>query len=124
MCHYPDLGRASDWLNQVSPTAQPIRGTTQIWVGTHRQYGISALISQRSFGREIGGSVSKCWLFSQAIGSVDNSDCYCFQCQEKKYDSESLKTFSRWSIEGDHFTVETADNNKTLIIFIKCPFPR
>ena len=93
---------------------------------THREYGISALVSQRSFGRETGGSVSKRWLFSQAIDSVDNSDCYCFQCQEKKYDSKSLKTFGRWSIDGDHFTVETADNNnnKTLIIFIKHPFPR
>ena len=123
MCHYPGLGRASDWSNQVFSTAQPIRSTTQMWVVTHR---ISALVSQRSFGRETGGSVSKCWLFSQAIDSVDNSDCYCFQCQEKKYDSKNLKTFSRWSIDGDHFTVETADNNnnKTLIIFIKRPFPR
>ena len=46
--------------------------------------------------------------------------------KKKKCDSKSLKTFSRWSIDGDHFTVETADNNnnKTLIIFIKRPFPR
>ena len=48
--------------------------------------------------------------------------------KKKKYDSKNLKTFSRWSIDGDHFTVETADNNnnnnKTLIIFIKRPFPR
>ena len=47
--------------------------------------------------------------------------------KKKKYDSKNLKTFSRWSIDSDHFTVETADNNnnnKTLIIFIKRPFPR
>ena len=29
--HYPDLGSASDWLNQISHTARPIRSTTQIW---------------------------------------------------------------------------------------------
>ena len=26
--HYPDMGRASDWLNQISHVAQPIRSTT------------------------------------------------------------------------------------------------
>ena len=29
--HYPDLGSASDWLNQISHAARPIRSTTQIW---------------------------------------------------------------------------------------------
>ena len=28
--HYPDLGSASDWLNQISHAAQPIWSTTQI----------------------------------------------------------------------------------------------
>ena len=27
--HYPDLGSASDWLNQISHAARPIRSTTQ-----------------------------------------------------------------------------------------------
>ena len=39
--HYPDLGSASDWLNQISHAARPIRSTTQIWVVTRYQYGIS-----------------------------------------------------------------------------------
>ena len=65
-CHYPDLGRASDWLKQISHTAQPIRSTTQIWVVTQHQYGISALVSQTSFCRKTSGGVSKCWLFCQA----------------------------------------------------------
>ena len=30
--HYPDLGSTSDWLNQISHAARPIRSTTQIWV--------------------------------------------------------------------------------------------
>ena len=58
-CHYPDLGSASDWLNQISHAARPIRSTTQIWVVTRHQYGISALVSQTSFGGETNGSVAK-----------------------------------------------------------------
>ena len=68
--HYPDLGSASDWLNQISHVARPIRSTTQIWVVTRHQYGISALVSRMSFGGETSGSVAKCWLFSQAILAV------------------------------------------------------
>ena len=64
-CPYPDLGRASDWLNQISHAARPIRSTTQICAVTRRQYGISALVSQTSFGGETVGRVAKCLLFSQ-----------------------------------------------------------
>ena len=64
--HYPDLGRASDWLKQIFHTARPIRSTTQIWIVLRRQYGISALISQTSFRRETSGGVLKRGLFSQA----------------------------------------------------------
>ena len=60
MHHYPDLGSASDWLNQISHVARTIRSTTQIWVVTCHQYGISALVSQASFGRETSGSITKC----------------------------------------------------------------
>ena len=65
--HFPDQGSASDWLNQISHAARPIRSPTQIWVVTRRQYGIFALVSQTSFGEETSGSVAKCQLFSQAI---------------------------------------------------------
>ena len=44
--HYPDLGSASDWLNQISHAEQPIRNTNQIWVVMLHQYEISALVSQ------------------------------------------------------------------------------
>ena len=64
--HYPELGGASDWLNQISYAVRPIRSTTQIWVVTCHQYGISALVSQTSFGGKTSGSVAKCRLFSQA----------------------------------------------------------
>ena len=57
---------ASDWLDQISHAARPIRSTTQIWVMTRHQCGISALVSQTSFGGETSGSVAKSGLFSQA----------------------------------------------------------
>ena len=57
---------ASDWLNQISHAARPIKSTTQIWVMTRHQCGISALASQTSFGGETSGSVAKCRLFSRA----------------------------------------------------------
>ena len=40
-CHHSGLGSASDWLKKISFAAQPIRSTTQIWIVTHHQYGIS-----------------------------------------------------------------------------------
>ena len=58
--HYPDLGSASDWLKQISHAGRPIRSTTQIWVVTRHQYGISALVSQTSFRGENSGGVAKC----------------------------------------------------------------
>ena len=70
--HYPDLGSASDWSCRVGNLIQPIRGTTQIWVVTPHEYGISVLVSQTSFGSETSGSIAKCQLFSQAIDDTDN----------------------------------------------------
>ena len=55
------IGRAA-WENLI----QPIRSTTQIWVVMRHQYGISALVSQKSFGGETSSGVAKCRLFSQA----------------------------------------------------------
>ena len=51
------VGSASDWLNQISQAARPIRSTTQIWEVTRHQYGICALVSQMSFSGESNGSV-------------------------------------------------------------------
>ena len=65
--HYLDLGSAADWLNQISRLARPIRSTAQIWEVTRHQYGISALVSQTSFGGKTSGSVPKCRLFSQGF---------------------------------------------------------
>ena len=51
-CHYPDLGSSLDWLKQISHAARPMKSTTQIWVMTRHQYGISALVTQTSFRKE------------------------------------------------------------------------
>ena len=68
--HYSDLGRASDWSSRVGNLIQPIRSATQIWLVTSRQYGISALVSQTSYGGETTGGVANCRLFSQTSGNV------------------------------------------------------
>ena len=64
--HHPDMESASDWSCRVGNLIQPIRSTAQIWVVTRHQYGISALVSQTSFGEETSGGVARCRLFSQA----------------------------------------------------------
>ena len=71
--HYPDLGSASDWLNQISHAARPIRSTTQIWVVTRHQYGISALVSQTSFCGKTSGDSAKCRLFSQTTSNQNHT---------------------------------------------------
>ena len=70
--HYPDLGSASDWSCRVGNLLQPIRSTTQIWVVTRHQYGISALVSQTSFRGETSGGVAECRLFLRLREGVLN----------------------------------------------------
>ena len=75
--HYPDLGSASEWLNQISHAARPIKSTTQIWAETRHQHAISAYVSQTSFGGETSGSVIKCRLFSQAaVTNKKRATCF------------------------------------------------
>ena len=63
--HYPDLGSVSDWSCRLRNLLEPIGSTTQIWVVTRYQYGISAFVSQTSLRGETVGGVSKCRLFSR-----------------------------------------------------------
>ena len=63
----PLVSPPSDWLVETNfPHGTTNQNTTQIWVVTRHQYGISTLVSQTSFGRETSGRVAKCQLFSQA----------------------------------------------------------
>ena len=65
--HYPDLGGTSV-IGHVRKEICPnqIRSTTQIWVVTRHEYGISALVSQMSFWGKASGGDTKCQLFAQA----------------------------------------------------------
>ena len=60
----PDLGRAFDWLKQISHAARRIRSTTQILIVIRHQYGISALVPQTSFRGETSDGVARWRLFS------------------------------------------------------------
>ena len=65
-CQNLDLDSASDWLRQICFAARPIKSTTQIWVVTRHQYGISEVVSQTSFRGETSDTVAKSRLISQA----------------------------------------------------------
>ena len=67
---FPTNWRLKNKCRNSMLTAWPIRGTTQIWVVTCHQYGISAIVSQTSFREEIVGGIAKCFLFSQASSTV------------------------------------------------------
>ena len=90
------------------PLIQPIRRTTQIWVVTRHQYGISALVSQTSFGGETSGSVAKCRLFSQATLIVI--------CMKNEFRSRRGKTLLLLS------TISSAVTSAELLLvqFVKC----
>ena len=62
----PDLGSASDWSYREVNMFQPIRDTTQIWIVTRHQYGISALPPKTSF--RVGGGGGGAVLRSPNVG--------------------------------------------------------
>ena len=70
---------------EVSQAARPIRSTTQIWVVTRHQYGVSALVSQTSFRGETVSGVAKCCLFSQANSPRISKRCSKLIPSERRY---------------------------------------
>ena len=79
----PDLGSASDWSCREGNLLHLIRSTTQIWVVTRHQYGISAIDPEKSFRGKVSDCVTKCRLFSQAISNADSAHSQ-FQTKEGK----------------------------------------
>ena len=56
LCHYTDLGSASECSCHQGNLLQPMRSTTQILVVTHHQYEISTVITPMSLsGKTSGG---------------------------------------------------------------------
>ena len=74
--HYPDLVSASDWLKHICHAAQPIRRTTQNWLVTSHQYGISVLVSQTSFRGETSGSAVNVGFFLRWKQYVSTWDAF------------------------------------------------
>ena len=74
--HYRDMGNFSDWSCRVGNLIQPIRSTTQIWVVTCHQYGISALVSHTSFGGETSGSVFTGYLIFRTLEVLSESQIW------------------------------------------------
>ena len=74
--HYRDMGNFSDWSCRVGNLIQPIRSTTQIWVVTRHQYGISALVSHTSFGGETSGSVFTGYLIFRTLEVLSESQIW------------------------------------------------
>ena len=118
-CFFPDLGRTSDRLKQVSLTAWPIRSTAQIRVVTHHQYmKFLHLVPQTSFHFVII-FVEKCCLFSQsrfhistlntwksykvailsAQPSANHAYMYIIHSIFTKYSSDLFWLFRRWFLD-------------------------
>ena len=55
-CYYSDLGSASDWWFCEGNLLQPIKSTTQVWVMTRHQYGISAGVPRTLFRGDLVAS--------------------------------------------------------------------
>ena len=118
--HYPcELDSASDWLNQISHAAWPIRSTTQFWLVTRHQYGISALVFQTSFGGETSGSVAKCRLFSQAISTTSY---YLWYISREPYHFSKIQTINYLFHFFKYQLFEVA--NLVTIFRIESPVPK
>ena len=88
--HTPDMLSASDWSWRLGNLIQPIRSTTQIWVVTRHQYGISALVSQTSFGGEPTLASSNVGRFLRLLKN-----------RKVKFRSKSLYSYQVSSIKGN-----------------------
>ena len=112
---YKDLGSASDWLKQISLAARPIRSTTQIWVVTHHQYPISALVPQTLPRGKTSRVVAKYGLFLQAR---DKLGCQHLDNRVMLlHHRDSL--LARWQVQLLIFLLADKTNNND---FLRKPF--
>ena len=97
----------------------PIRSTTQLWVVTRHQYGISALISQTSFRGDTSGDVVKCRLFSQATSYLTKrkNDCSRFPLQHRNQEcSGELKQPQQQLRRKCHLKVQVNSRYSNFIV--------
>ena len=64
-------GYTSDWLKQISLVVRPIRDTTQTWLVTRHQSGISALVP---YGRHFAG---------KPVMVSPNAGCFLSLCKQR-----------------------------------------
>ena len=64
--HYPDLGSSSDWLCHKGIFLSTNQKHYQDLCSARHQYGISALVTERSFCEGSSGDLAKRRLVSQA----------------------------------------------------------
>ena len=71
------------------------------------QYGISAFVSQTSFGRETSGDLAKCRLFSQAIIVFEDVLSLSWYVKASTVNSLLTDTSIRWTpgVRPCHFSV-------------------
>ena len=72
MYHYLDLVSASDWSCHGGNPFQPIKSATSILVVTSHQYGISAVVSRKSFPGETSSATAKCRRISNPVHIIEN----------------------------------------------------
>ena len=120
MCHYPDLGRASDCLKQISLAACPIRSTTQIWVVT-RSSSVWNFWAHSSdlFHRETSGGVTKCVLFSQAVTITCTSVLKGKKNQNKKIIAHLPRVTLKLGNVIQNNRLQLRVRNCSLLLFLK-----
>ena len=93
--------RLSNKLRTEAKQRSKVHSTLpQIWVVSRHQYGISALVSQKSFRGETSGSVGKCRLFSQAMSLYHLSVSRAKQNHEESAELilEGSRKFIAWLV--------------------------
>ena len=91
--HYPNLGGNFAPTNHKHYAKRPIRSTTQIWVVGRHQYGIYALVSQKSFRGRTNDGFAKCLLFSPAgiYNLLFLESCQFSRFKNKAFNRETVK---------------------------------
>ena len=72
MYHYLDLVSASDLSCHGGNSFQPMKSATSILVVTPHQFGISAIVSQKSFPGETSRATAKCRRISNLVHIIEN----------------------------------------------------
>ena len=97
VCHYPDLGSASDWLCHMGKQKFGSTSQKQIWVVAHHQCGISVTVPQMSFHEETWrGSGNLCCFWFLSLRILLNADQCFLRCDLPCRRVNCYKGFIHW----------------------------